>query len=243
MPHIESIIQNPPKHPLPLQLEHRYAHFQTDKATCGVDSDSDADADRNSLMDDEYGKMYYLFNLTADPYEMNNLDIVDYPEVISHIQGKLVELRKKRPLQQAFWMQLHQKNEFPKTFISGGRYNHFHADAEGFGGVSTTTSGSLSESKSSNGYSGSLSHLPHEHRLNTPPGGTKPSTNTVNAGTLFIHPWYSDDEDPWLDVNLIDGKVAADEKLNQLLIKLLGVHVVIFGILEYIVSTIIKLFK
>lgn len=209
-PHLESMLQNPPKNPLPIEFDHRYSHFQDASNTCG-----DRNADRISSLDQAYGRMYYLFNLTSDPYEMNNLDIADYPEIISHIQKRLVEFRKNRPPQQAFWMQLHQQQEWPKTFVKGGRYNHFED---------------------------SLTPL-RIHPKNTKPGDIKPIISEVNASTLFIHPWYSDDTDPWTDPALIDGKIAADEKFHGLVIKLLGVHIVLFGILEYIFCSIIKLFK
>lgn len=59
-----------------------------------------------------------LFNLTADPTESTNI-AEHHPDVVNRLLNKLQVIREKRPPQQKFWMQFHEKEVWPKSFVSG----------------------------------------------------------------------------------------------------------------------------
>lgn len=63
---------------------------------------------------------YYLFNLTADPYETKNLNKNDYADIVSLIEERLSQIRSKRPEQQKYWMQLNPFKTWPRSFVSAG---------------------------------------------------------------------------------------------------------------------------
>lgn len=60
----------------------------------------------------------YLFNITADPYEQNNLAL-NYPDIVSVIQQKIWKIRDQAPPQPKIWYQYHLTNDWIKTHVPG----------------------------------------------------------------------------------------------------------------------------
>ena len=148
-----------------------------------------------------------MFNLTSDPYEQHNLDMNDYPEVVTYIQNKLLEIRQKRPTQQKFWMQLSVDKAWPKTFVGEGNGNQL-------------TDKFIDDSV--DGYRDGFSNDDTDTINNSRKGNT-----ICEVGCKFVHPWYSDSYDAWSDDRLIDGHHAANIKCKMILYKLLGLSVII----------------
>lgn len=78
------------------------------------------------------GVGYYLFNLTADPYERHNLYREDHEDAVAHIERRLAELAERRPLQQKYWMQLSPTETWPLTFRPAGWGLHSPSSSDSY---------------------------------------------------------------------------------------------------------------
>lgn len=78
------------------------------------------------------GVGYYLFNLTADPYEQHNLWREDHIEAVEYMETRLAQIASHRPLQQKYWMQLSPLEIWPRTFRAAGWGQHLPSSHESY---------------------------------------------------------------------------------------------------------------
>ena len=129
----------------------------------------------------------FLFNLSSDPLEMHPLPVHNYPHFMEEIENRLANLKAYRVPTQAFWMQLDNVQEWPKTFMRAGAGQHpVHAKPSNYNITNLDT----------------MYINKHGNRC-------------IPASECFVHPWYKDDADIWKDPLLINGYDVAFKKLTR----------------------------
>lgn len=159
---------------------------------------------------------YYLFNLTADPYEQHNLRLEDHAAAVAHIEFRLAEIAAQRPLQQQYWMQLSPLDTWPRTFLGAGWGQHCFTSSESYRDRMDSTVSNDNSSSSAKDI-------------------------RTSDGSGFIHPWYSDlvpeSELTTHDDLLVSSIEEANKRMQALGIKLrimvITVAIILLTILLY----------